>query len=63
MIENMDREQQIARRAAPAKLVLPHFQWPTSRPGPKATPPPLGHKPLPGRTEQTVDNNFTPPQK
>ena len=63
MIENVDKEQQSGRQTAPAKLVMPPFRWPTSKPGPKVTPPPLERKPLPGRTEQTVGNNFTPPQK
>lgn len=57
MIENVDKEQRTTKQAA--KPAMPHFQWPTSKPGPKVTPPPLGLKPLPGRVEQTVGNNLT----
>jgi hypothetical protein len=63
MIENVDKEQPTAAQSAPAKPVMPAFQWPTSKPGPKVTPPPLGHKPLAGRTEQTVGNTYTPRKK
>lgn len=59
MIENVDKEQRTAKQVTPAKQVMPPFQWPTSKPGPKVTPPPLGLKLLPGRLEQTVGNNVT----
>jgi hypothetical protein len=33
---------------------LAHPSWPTSKPGPEITPPPLGQYPLPGRTDQMI---------
>ena len=36
----------------------PHFNWPTSKPGPWTTLPPPGQKPLPGRTEQVVEIGY-----
>jgi hypothetical protein len=33
---------------------LKHLKWPTSRPGPRATPPPPGEKPVATRTDQMV---------
>jgi hypothetical protein len=33
---------------------LPLFPWPTSRPGPYATPPPPGEIPVPTRTDQMM---------
>ena len=35
---------------------LPH--WPTSKPGPFATPPPPGQRPMPGRTDQVVEIGY-----
>ena len=37
---------------------LPHFNWPTSKPGPHATQPPPGQKPMPGRTDQVVEIGY-----
>ena len=34
---------------------LKHLKWPTSRPGPQATPPPPGMKPVATRTDQMVE--------
>src|SRR5947209_18236717 len=34
---------------------IPHFSWPTSKPGPRTTLPPPGQKPMPGRTEQLLE--------
>lgn len=36
----------------------PQFAWPTSKPGPLATPPPPAQKPMPGRTEQVVEVGY-----
>lgn len=36
----------------------PKFVWPTSKPGPRVTPPPPGQKPMPGRTEQVVEVGY-----
>jgi len=37
---------------------LAHPSWPTSKPGPEITPPPLGQHPLPGRTDQMIYGNY-----
>ncbi len=37
---------------------LPHFNWPTSKPGPRATQPPPGQRPMPGRTDQVVEVGY-----
>lgn len=37
---------------------LPHFIWPTSKPGPFATQPPPGQIPMPGRTDQVVEIGY-----
>ncbi len=34
---------------------MPHFSWPISRPGPYATQPPPGQKPVPGRSDQVFE--------
>jgi len=34
---------------------LKHLKWPTSRPGPRATPPPPGEKPVATRTDQMIE--------
>jgi hypothetical protein len=36
----------------------PHFRWPTSKPGPQATAPPPGQKPMPKRTDQVVEIGY-----
>lgn len=37
---------------------LKNLQWPTSRPGPWATQPPPGQKPVPTRTDQVVELDY-----
>jgi hypothetical protein len=37
---------------------FPHFDWPTSKPGPQAMQPLPGQKPMPGRTEQMVEIGY-----
>lgn len=39
-------------------LHFPSIPWPTSKPGPEATPPPPGQVQLPGRTEQTLEVGY-----
>ncbi len=39
-------------------LFMPHFPWPTSRPGPLATQPPPGQKPMHGRSDQMVEIGY-----
>jgi hypothetical protein len=39
-------------------LPPPHFSWPSSRPGPLATPPPPGQRPIPLRTDQMVEIGY-----
>src|SRR5229473_2870020 len=41
--ENQEQQLQVRETA-------PHFRWPTSKPGPQATAPPPGQKPMPKRT-------------
>lgn len=36
----------------------PHFAWPSSKPGPEATPPPPGEKPSPTRREQMIEVGY-----
>ena len=36
-------------------VALKNLKWPTSKPGPWATPPPVGEKPVPTRTDQMVE--------
>jgi hypothetical protein len=40
------------------KLFIPHFTWPTSRPGPQATQPPPGQKPMRGRSDQMLEVGY-----
>ena len=40
------------------KLSVPHFTWPTSRPGPEATQPPPGQKSMRGRSDQMVEIGY-----
>jgi hypothetical protein len=58
---NQDKEVQI-KEEKPQQLQVegtaPHFSWPSSRPGPWATPPPPGQKPLPKRTDQVVELGY-----
>jgi len=37
---------------------VPHFSWPTSKPGPQATMPPPGQIPMPKRTDQVVEIGY-----
>src|SRR6266702_2654255 len=48
-----EQSQQLQKQSA-----IPHFNWPTSKPGPHATQPPPGQKPMPGRTEQVVEIGY-----
>jgi hypothetical protein len=46
--------EQVQPSQVPA--IAPRFpQWPTSRPGPRATEPPPGYKPVPVRTDQVIE--------
>lgn len=36
----------------------PHLNWPTSKPGPEATQPPPGQRPMLGRTDQMVEMGY-----
>ena len=49
---------EIEKAAGNKELVntaLKHLKWPTSRPGPQATPPPPGTKPVATRTDQMIE--------
>ncbi len=37
---------------------VPHFSWPTSKPGPQAMLPPPGQSPMPTRTDQMVEIGY-----
>ncbi len=37
---------------------LKNLKWPTSRPGPQATQPPPGTKPVPTRTDQVIEIGY-----
>lgn len=57
---NQDKEQQQLQVQDKTHLQLqtspiPHFTWPTSRPGPHAHQPPPGQRPMPSRTEQMIE--------
>ena len=57
-----DQEQQLQVQDKSQQQVqattMPHFTWPTSKPGPHATQPPPGQKPMPRRTEQVVEIGY-----
>jgi hypothetical protein len=55
------QQLQVTQRASPSQPIYPpapNFAWPTSKPGPRITPPPPGQKPMPGRTEQVVEVGY-----
>ena len=52
-IKPESQEQQLQVRGT-----APHFRWPSSKPGPQATPPPPGQKPMPKRTDQVVEVGY-----
>lgn len=54
----MEKENEQQPLQVQAQENLPHFNWPTSKPGPHATQPPPGQKPMPGRTEQVVEIGY-----
>jgi len=49
-----------AQESSPATIYPnpPHFAWPTSKRGPRATQPPPGMRPMPGRTEQALEVGY-----
>lgn len=53
--ERQMQKKQKMRQVQEQRLSPPHFPWPTSKPGPMATPPPPGEKPMPLLTEQMVE--------
>jgi hypothetical protein len=40
------------------RVTVPHYPWPTSKPGPYAVPPPPGQIPMPTRTDQMVEIEY-----
>jgi hypothetical protein len=55
------QQLQVTQRESPSQPLYPpapKFAWPTSKPGPRATPPPPGQKPMPVRTEQVVEVGY-----
>jgi hypothetical protein len=53
----MEQGKEQAQTLQVAQSLL-HFNWPTSKPGPRATQPPPGQKPMPGRTDQVVEIRY-----
>jgi hypothetical protein len=56
MIER--KAEQPAQQVAKSGPMMPHFSWPTSKPGPETTLSPPGEKPMPGRTDQNVELGY-----
>ena len=54
----MEQEQEQQPLQVQVKGSFPYFNWPTSKPGPQAMPPPPGQKPMPGRTDQVVEIGY-----
>ncbi len=52
------KAEQPARQVAKVGPTMPHFNWPTSKPGPEVTLSPPGEKPMPGRTDQNVELGY-----
>jgi hypothetical protein len=46
--------EKVAESKALVNSALKNLKWPTSRPGPQATPPPPGFRPVATRTDQVV---------
>jgi hypothetical protein len=47
--------EKAARSKELQNSALKNLKWPTSRPGPQATPPPPGERPVATRTDQVVE--------
>jgi len=59
--DSQQKQLQVTEQQSLPKTIypnLPHFAWPTSKPGPRSTPPPPAQKPMPGRTEQVVEVGY-----
>ncbi len=59
----MDEKTELRRRQEKQeveeyKVPQPHYSWPTSKPGPFATPPPPGQRIMPSRTDQVVEVEY-----
>ena len=54
----MQREKEQEQQQVQTQGSIPHFAWPTSKPGPREKQPPPGQKPMPGRTEQMVEVGY-----
>ena len=51
--KQQEQAQQLQKQST-----IPRFNWPTSKPGPHATQPPPGQKPMPARTDQVVEIGY-----
>lgn len=62
MDQETQQEQQLQIQDTTQQQVqkpsMPHFSWPTSRPGPQAKQPPPGQKPMHGRSDQMVELGY-----
>ena|SRR5947209_17756811 len=52
------QEKKEMQQVQEGRMRAPHFPWPTSKPGPFATPPPPGQKSMPTRTEQMIEVRY-----
>ena len=59
---NTDNEQQLQvqdKTQQPVQVsTMPHFTWPSSKPGPRAKQPPPGQRSMKTRTEQMVEIGY-----
>jgi len=64
--ENMDEKTELrqiqetrqTQEVEEYRITVPHYPWPTSKPGPFAVPPPPGQIPMPTRTDQMVEIEY-----
>ena len=52
------RDREETQEVEEYRVPLPHWPWPTSKPGPFAVPPPPGQAPMPTRTDQMVEIEY-----
>jgi len=54
----MAQEQEQEQQQLQTQRTIPHFSWPTSKPGPRTTLPSPGQRLMPGRTDQVVEIGY-----
>ncbi len=58
---SQQKQLQVNEMVSPPATIYPNppqLAWPTSKPGPRSTPPPPAQKPMPGRTDQVVEVGY-----